>query len=59
MLPSIAVHLELLDLVRSIFLNMAPNNTAWCEILEGLLRERGYKLDRPVRFILNVRLVDY
>ncbi|KAF8870464.1 hypothetical protein CPB84DRAFT_1855562 [Gymnopilus junonius] len=42
--PTLAVDLNMLDLVRGLFLNSAPNVTAWCETLEGFLSARKFKL---------------
>ncbi|KAG6824158.1 hypothetical protein H0H92_007826 [Tricholoma furcatifolium] len=42
--PTLAVDLKVLDFVSSLFLNIAPNHTAWCKTVEGFLEERGYKL---------------
>lgn len=48
--PSIAIDIKMLDLVTKLFLNMAPNTTAWCESLDSFLRDRGFKLENPVSF---------
>lgn len=50
--PSIAVDMKMLDLVTRLFLNMAPNTTAWCETLDSFLREQGFKLEHPVSSVL-------
>ncbi|KAJ7206809.1 hypothetical protein GGX14DRAFT_366819 [Mycena pura] len=42
--PTLAVDVQLLDFVMELFLNMAPNNTAFCQTLESLLDRRGFKL---------------
>ncbi|KAJ7816295.1 hypothetical protein B0H14DRAFT_2602779 [Mycena olivaceomarginata] len=42
--PSLAVDLQVLDFVMSLFVNMTPNNTAFTTTLEGFLSKRGYKL---------------
>ncbi|KAJ6538683.1 hypothetical protein DFH09DRAFT_1323637 [Mycena vulgaris] len=42
--PSLAVDLQVLDFVTRLFLNLPPNNTAFCNTLEGFLASRGYKL---------------
>ncbi|KAJ6512444.1 hypothetical protein C8R45DRAFT_1152106 [Mycena sanguinolenta] len=42
--PSLAVDLQVLDFVMTLFLNVAPNNTAMANTLEGFLPKRGYKL---------------
>jgi len=47
-LPTLAVDLQMLDFVRELFVNAAPNTTAWCETLEGFLSARKYKLTTRV-----------
>ncbi|KAJ6534507.1 hypothetical protein DFH09DRAFT_1092099 [Mycena vulgaris] len=47
--PSLAVDLQVLDFVMRLFLNLPPNNTAFCNTLEGFLASRGYKLRTKVR----------
>ena len=47
-LPTLAVDLQMLDFVRELFVNAAPNTTAWCETLEGFLSARKYKLTTQV-----------
>ena len=42
--PSLAVDLGVLDFARDLFINAAPNTTAWCETLEGFLSARHFKL---------------
>ncbi|KAG6806385.1 hypothetical protein H0H92_011534, partial [Tricholoma furcatifolium] len=42
--PTLAVDLKVLDFVSSLFLNIAPNHTAWCKTLESFLEGQGYKL---------------
>ncbi|KAG2144232.1 hypothetical protein DEU56DRAFT_870390 [Suillus clintonianus] len=42
--PSLAVDLCVLELVRTLFVRVTPNTTAWCEALEVFLTGRGYKL---------------
>ncbi|KAG1888615.1 hypothetical protein F4604DRAFT_1877200 [Suillus subluteus] len=42
--PSLAVDLRVLELVRTLFVRITPNTTAWCEALEVFLTARGYKL---------------
>ncbi|KAJ7258865.1 hypothetical protein C8J57DRAFT_1436773 [Mycena rebaudengoi] len=43
-LPSLAVDIGLLDSAMRLFVNMPPNNTAWCNTLEAFLKSRSYKL---------------
>jgi len=50
-LPSLAVDLEMLDFVQELFMNAAPNTTAWCETLEGFLSARKFKLATRVSLI--------
>ncbi|KAJ7708183.1 hypothetical protein B0H17DRAFT_1191672 [Mycena rosella] len=42
--PSLAVDLQVLDFVSRLFVNLPPNNTAFCNTLESFLSSRGYKL---------------
>ncbi|KAG6822559.1 hypothetical protein H0H92_013374, partial [Tricholoma furcatifolium] len=44
LLPSLAVSLKLLDFVSELFVNIPPNNTAWCKAHERFLDRLGYKL---------------
>lgn len=48
--PTLAVDLQMLDFVRELFVNAAPNITAWCETLEGFLSARKFKLTTRVCF---------
>ncbi|KAJ7753016.1 hypothetical protein B0H14DRAFT_2635656 [Mycena olivaceomarginata] len=40
----LAVDIGVLEFVRRLFVNLPPNNTAFCNTLEGFLASRGYKL---------------
>lgn len=51
--PSLAVDLNVLDFAKELFVNAAPNTTAWCETLEGFLSSRKFKLKTRVRFFLH------
>ncbi|KDR80500.1 hypothetical protein GALMADRAFT_62166 [Galerina marginata CBS 339.88] len=42
--PTLAVDLNVLEFARGLFVNAAPNTTAWCETLEGFLSSRDFKL---------------
>ncbi|KIJ65264.1 hypothetical protein HYDPIDRAFT_27982 [Hydnomerulius pinastri MD-312] len=42
--PSLTVDLRVLKLVKTLFVRIAPNTTAWTEALETFLDGRGYKL---------------
>ncbi|KAJ7477637.1 hypothetical protein FB451DRAFT_1396593 [Mycena latifolia] len=42
--PSLAIDLHVLDFVARLFVNLPPNNTAFCNMLESFLSSRGYKL---------------
>jgi hypothetical protein len=46
--PSLAVDVGVLEFVRRLFVNLPPNNTAFCNTLEGFLASRGYKLTTKV-----------
>jgi len=48
LLPSLAVDLQMLDFAKGLFMNAAPNTTAWCETLEGFLGARNFKLETRV-----------
>ena len=50
--PSLAIDLGVLDFAQDLFINAAPNTTAWCETLEGFLSARRFKLSTRVRFFL-------
>jgi hypothetical protein len=47
-MPSLAVDLNMLDLVGEYFVQAAPNTTAWCATLEAFLGDRKYKLTTRV-----------
>jgi len=51
-LPSLAVDLGVLDFAGDLFINAAPNTTAWCETLEGFLSARCFKLSTRVCILL-------
>ena len=58
--PTLAVDLNVLDFARELFVNAAPNTTAWCDTLEGFLGSRKYKLKTRVCFYLEVdSLMDF
>ncbi|KAG6807338.1 hypothetical protein H0H92_007961, partial [Tricholoma furcatifolium] len=42
--PSLAVELKVLDFASELFVNIAPNSTAWCKAAEKFLARRGYRL---------------
>ncbi len=42
--PTLAVDLQMLDFVQELFVNAAPNLTAWCNTLESFLNSRKFKL---------------
>ncbi|KAJ7330265.1 hypothetical protein DFH08DRAFT_662238, partial [Mycena albidolilacea] len=42
--PSLAVDIGVLEFMRRLFMNLPPNNTAFCNTLEGFLASWGYKL---------------
>ncbi|KAE9382593.1 hypothetical protein BT96DRAFT_767552, partial [Gymnopus androsaceus JB14] len=49
--PSLAVELQVLNLVTSLFLRVSPNHTAVSSTLEAFLEDRGYvmKGEDPIR----------
>ncbi|KAG6849074.1 hypothetical protein H0H93_011490 [Arthromyces matolae] len=42
--PTLAVDFKVLDFVSTLFIHIAPNNTAWCKTIETFLSKQGYKL---------------
>ncbi|KAG6823512.1 hypothetical protein H0H92_009970 [Tricholoma furcatifolium] len=42
--PTLAVDLKVLDFVTQLFLNIAPNHTAWAKSVKEFLGQQGYKL---------------
>ncbi|KAI6109936.1 hypothetical protein F5141DRAFT_1004470, partial [Pisolithus sp. B1] len=46
--PTLAVSLQLLSLVRQLFMWMPPNTLAWCESFEAYLAVMGYRMDTKV-----------
>lgn len=53
-LPTLAVDLQMLDFVQELFVNTAPNLTAWCDTLEGFLNSRKFKLTTRVSYFYNL-----
>lgn len=43
--PSLAVDMRVLEFARNLFLHIAPNNTAFCATLEGVLAAMGFQLE--------------
>jgi hypothetical protein len=41
--PTLAVSLDMLEFVASLFLNLAPNERAWAATVVGYLKARGYE----------------
>ena len=41
-LPTLAVDLRVLELVKKLFVQLTPNMTAWCEALKSFLEGQGY-----------------
>lgn len=52
--PSLAVDLNMLELVNELFVCSPPNITGWCDTLEAFLGNRRYKLKTKVSFGLSV-----
>ncbi|KAI5980440.1 hypothetical protein EDD15DRAFT_2393533 [Pisolithus albus] len=42
--PTLAVDLRLLEFMKTLFVRLTPNTTAWCEALECFLDAQGYQL---------------
>ena len=53
--PSLAVDLNMLQLVQELFVRSPPNHTAWCDTLEVFLDARHYKLQTRVCHVLKGR----
>jgi hypothetical protein len=54
--PTLAVDMKVLDFVATLFLNVAPNTTAWCKTVETFLSKQGYKLTTEVSANVNICL---
>ncbi|KAI6094971.1 hypothetical protein EDD16DRAFT_1481654 [Pisolithus croceorrhizus] len=54
--PTLTVSLQLLSLVRQLFMQMPPNTSAWCESFEAYLAGMGYKVNTKVWVSLNIML---
>src|SRR5229473_333454 len=48
--PTLAVDLKMLEFACKLFLRVAPNNTAWCDMVESILGGRKYKLTTRVSY---------
>ncbi|KAI6111411.1 hypothetical protein F5141DRAFT_1003505, partial [Pisolithus sp. B1] len=46
--PTLAVSLQLVSLVRQLFMRMPLNTSAWCESFEAYLAGMGYKVNTKV-----------
>ncbi|KIN96721.1 hypothetical protein M404DRAFT_162394, partial [Pisolithus tinctorius Marx 270] len=46
--PTLAVDLCVLEFVKTLFVWLTPNTTAWCEALESFLDAQGYKMQSKV-----------
>ncbi|KIO10421.1 hypothetical protein M404DRAFT_129518, partial [Pisolithus tinctorius Marx 270] len=44
--PTLAVDLCVLEFVKTLFVQLTPNTTAWCEALESFLDAQGYKMQQ-------------
>ncbi|KAI6102473.1 hypothetical protein EDD16DRAFT_1425502, partial [Pisolithus croceorrhizus] len=42
--PTLAVNLHLLEFMKTLFVWLMPNTTAWCEAFECFIDGQGYKL---------------
>jgi hypothetical protein len=58
--PSLAVDLQLLEFVKTLFVYITPNTTAWCETLKVFLAGRGCQLTTKVSqaSVLNFGCLD-
>jgi hypothetical protein len=59
MAPTLAVNLKMLEFARELFLQVAPNNTAWCDTLKSFLGSRRYKLTTQVRYTEVIMFYSY
>ncbi|KAI6112745.1 hypothetical protein F5141DRAFT_1002593, partial [Pisolithus sp. B1] len=46
--PTLAVDLHVLEFMRTLFVHLTPNMTAWSEALESFLDAQGYQLQSKV-----------
>ncbi|KAG6903874.1 hypothetical protein DXG01_014260, partial [Tephrocybe rancida] len=46
--PTVAVDMKVLEFVSTLFLNVAPNNTAWCSAVETFLTSHQYKSNTKI-----------
>jgi hypothetical protein len=46
--PTLAVDLRVLQFLRTLFVRITPNITAWCDAVESFMDGLGYKLDNLV-----------
>ncbi|KIM50862.1 hypothetical protein SCLCIDRAFT_81953, partial [Scleroderma citrinum Foug A] len=46
--PTLAIDLCVLEFVKTLFVRLTPNTTAWCDALGNFLDAQGYKLQSKV-----------
>jgi hypothetical protein len=46
--PTLAVDIRVLQLVKELFVRLAPNVTGWCDAFEALLDGMGYRVSAKV-----------
>ena len=51
--PTLAVDLRVLEFMKTLFVWLTPNTTAWCEALESFLDTQGYRSQSKVCFLHN------
>lgn len=54
MSPTLAIDINVLQLVSQLFLCVGPNVTGWCQTLELTLSQRGYRLESEVCEVVAV-----
>ena len=49
--PTLAVDISVLEFMKTLFVRMVPNTTAWCDAMESFLEEHGYKFMTKVSLL--------
>jgi hypothetical protein len=58
--PTLAVDIRILQLVKELFVRLAPNISGWCDAFEALLDGMGYRVSAKAifYFILSISSAD-
>ncbi|KAF9492900.1 hypothetical protein BDN71DRAFT_1395985, partial [Pleurotus eryngii] len=56
--PTLAMDIRVLEFVTRLFVNLPPNNTAWCTAMESFLEYQGYALAGKVSRMLEIMLLN-